>query len=188
MTHALLAPLRRLVGGLGAQWLRGLANDVFCQVGLVMLIGLAIVGLGYLGAVHAAGMAALACQWGYDLNLYTVAYFSLASAEALFDWRGVGRMLLNVLAINEEGIANNFFLNPPLLALLVMIFGALLLLADLLASLIADAQLSFRKADDGVFLLRQLDLGLLGSPRSHAQQGFELRVGGQVFRKIEVLQ
>ena len=30
-----------VVGGLGAQWLRGLANDVFCQVGLVLLIGLA---------------------------------------------------------------------------------------------------------------------------------------------------
>jgi HAE1 family hydrophobic/amphiphilic exporter-1 len=30
-----------VVGGLGAQFLRGLANDVFCQVGLVMLIGLA---------------------------------------------------------------------------------------------------------------------------------------------------
>jgi HAE1 family hydrophobic/amphiphilic exporter-1 len=30
-----------VVGGLGAQLLRGLANDVFCQVGLVMLIGLA---------------------------------------------------------------------------------------------------------------------------------------------------
>jgi HAE1 family hydrophobic/amphiphilic exporter-1 len=30
-----------VVGGLGAQWMRGLANDVFCQVGLVMLIGLA---------------------------------------------------------------------------------------------------------------------------------------------------
>jgi HAE1 family hydrophobic/amphiphilic exporter-1 len=30
-----------VVGGLGAQWLRGLNNDVFCQVGLVMLIGLA---------------------------------------------------------------------------------------------------------------------------------------------------
>ncbi len=28
-------------GALGAQWVRGLANDVFCQVGLVMLIGLA---------------------------------------------------------------------------------------------------------------------------------------------------
>jgi HAE1 family hydrophobic/amphiphilic exporter-1 len=30
-----------VVGGLGAQLLRGLTNDVFCQVGLVMLIGLA---------------------------------------------------------------------------------------------------------------------------------------------------
>jgi hydrophobic/amphiphilic exporter-1 (mainly G- bacteria), HAE1 family len=28
-------------GALGGQWLRGFANDVFCQVGLVMLIGLA---------------------------------------------------------------------------------------------------------------------------------------------------
>src|SRR5699024_9179455 len=28
-------------GALGAQFLRGLSNDVFCQVGLVMLIGLA---------------------------------------------------------------------------------------------------------------------------------------------------
>ncbi len=28
-------------GALSAQWLRGLANDVYCQVGLVMLIGLA---------------------------------------------------------------------------------------------------------------------------------------------------
>jgi HAE1 family hydrophobic/amphiphilic exporter-1 len=28
-------------GALSAQWLRGLSNDVFCQVGLVMLIGLA---------------------------------------------------------------------------------------------------------------------------------------------------
>ena len=30
-----------VIGGLGAQFLRGLANDVFCQVGLVLLIGLA---------------------------------------------------------------------------------------------------------------------------------------------------
>ena len=30
-----------VLGALVAQWLRGLANDVFCQVGLVMLIGLA---------------------------------------------------------------------------------------------------------------------------------------------------
>ncbi len=30
-----------VLGGLGAQYLRGLANDVFCQVGLVLLVGLA---------------------------------------------------------------------------------------------------------------------------------------------------
>ena len=30
-----------LLGALSAQWLRGLQNDVFCQVGLVMLVGLA---------------------------------------------------------------------------------------------------------------------------------------------------
>ena len=31
----------RRAGRAGAQWSRGLANDVYCQVGLVMLIGLA---------------------------------------------------------------------------------------------------------------------------------------------------
>jgi HAE1 family hydrophobic/amphiphilic exporter-1 len=30
-----------LLGALGAQWLRGLQNDVYCQIGLVMLVGLA---------------------------------------------------------------------------------------------------------------------------------------------------
>ena len=30
-----------VLGALGAQWMRGLQNDVYCQVGLVMLIGLA---------------------------------------------------------------------------------------------------------------------------------------------------
>jgi HAE1 family hydrophobic/amphiphilic exporter-1 len=30
-----------VLGALGAQWSRGLSNDVFCQIGLVMLIGLA---------------------------------------------------------------------------------------------------------------------------------------------------
>ena len=30
-----------VLGALGAQWLRGLSNDVYCQVGLVMLVGLA---------------------------------------------------------------------------------------------------------------------------------------------------
>jgi len=37
----LLAVPMALLGALGAQWLRGLQNDVYCQVGLVMLVGLA---------------------------------------------------------------------------------------------------------------------------------------------------
>jgi multidrug efflux pump subunit AcrB len=37
----LLAVPLALLGALSAQWLRGLANDVYCQIGLVMLIGLA---------------------------------------------------------------------------------------------------------------------------------------------------
>jgi hydrophobic/amphiphilic exporter-1 (mainly G- bacteria), HAE1 family len=37
----LLAVPMALLGALGAQWIRGLNNDVFCQVGLVMLVGLA---------------------------------------------------------------------------------------------------------------------------------------------------
>jgi hydrophobic/amphiphilic exporter-1 (mainly G- bacteria), HAE1 family len=36
----LLAVPMALLGALGAQWLCGLQNDVFCQVGLVMLVGL----------------------------------------------------------------------------------------------------------------------------------------------------
>src|SRR5207249_6389856 len=30
-----------VLGALSAQWIRGLTNDVYCQIGLVMLIGLA---------------------------------------------------------------------------------------------------------------------------------------------------
>ena len=37
----LLAVPMALLGALGAQWLRGQQNDVYCQVGLVMLVGLA---------------------------------------------------------------------------------------------------------------------------------------------------
>ena len=36
----LLAVPMALLGALGGQWMRGLQNDVYCQVGLVMLVGL----------------------------------------------------------------------------------------------------------------------------------------------------
>jgi HAE1 family hydrophobic/amphiphilic exporter-1 len=37
----LMAVPMALLGALGAQWLRGLQNDVYCQIGLVMLVGVA---------------------------------------------------------------------------------------------------------------------------------------------------
>jgi HAE1 family hydrophobic/amphiphilic exporter-1 len=37
----ILAVPLAMLGALGAQWLRGLVNDVFCQIGLLMLVGLA---------------------------------------------------------------------------------------------------------------------------------------------------
>jgi HAE1 family hydrophobic/amphiphilic exporter-1 len=36
----LMAVPMALLGALGAQWVRGLQNDVYCQIGLVMLVGL----------------------------------------------------------------------------------------------------------------------------------------------------
>ena len=36
----LMAVPMALLGALGGQWLRGLQNDVYCQIGLVMLVGL----------------------------------------------------------------------------------------------------------------------------------------------------
>ncbi|HET7292950.1 MAG TPA: multidrug efflux RND transporter permease subunit [Vicinamibacteria bacterium] len=37
----LLAVPMALLGAIGAQWVRGLQNDIYCQIGLVMLVGLA---------------------------------------------------------------------------------------------------------------------------------------------------
>jgi HAE1 family hydrophobic/amphiphilic exporter-1 len=39
--ESFVLPFIILLGALGAQWARGLLNDVYCQIGLVMLIGLA---------------------------------------------------------------------------------------------------------------------------------------------------
>ncbi|HXG99852.1 MAG TPA: XrtA/PEP-CTERM system histidine kinase PrsK [Sphingomicrobium sp.] len=40
------------------------------------------------GSIRLA-MLALALMWAFDLNLYTVAFFSSASADVLFEWRGL---------------------------------------------------------------------------------------------------
>ena len=46
-------------------------------------------------------MIAIAAMWAYDLNLYTIAYFDPASAQGLFDFRGLALALVAPLfAIN----------------------------------------------------------------------------------------
>lgn len=61
----------------------------------------------------------------------------LILAEALFDWRGLGRLFLLVVAIESRGRTTEYFLKPELLALILVFFGLVLLLADLIASVIA---------------------------------------------------
>jgi peptide/nickel transport system permease protein len=61
----------------------------------------------------------------------------LILVEALFDWRGVGRMFMQTIALNNSLRASSIFLHAELLALIFVLFGVLLLLADLLSSLSA---------------------------------------------------
>ncbi|GAB4200061.1 MAG: ABC transporter permease [Roseiflexaceae bacterium] len=62
---------------------------------------------------------------------------TLILVEALFDWRGLGRLLMQTLAISRNGYPGPTFLQPELMALLVMLLGGLILLADLVGSAIA---------------------------------------------------
>ena len=59
----LLAVPMAILGALGAQWVRGLQNDVYCQIGLVMLIGLssknAILIVEFAEQLQLRGMALL---------------------------------------------------------------------------------------------------------------------------------
>ncbi|HEX6290275.1 MAG TPA: ABC transporter permease [Herpetosiphonaceae bacterium] len=63
----------------------------------------------------------------------------LILVEALFDWRGVGRMFMHTIALSNRLSATHIFLNPELLAFIFVLFGALLLLADFVASIVAHA-------------------------------------------------
>lgn len=58
----------------------------------------------------------------------------LLLVEALFDWRGVGWLLFTVIG---GGSAGPVYFNPPLLALLLALFGGLLIISDALAALAA---------------------------------------------------
>lgn len=62
---------------------------------------------------------------------------TLILVEALFDWRGIGGQFVQVISLTTDRTASRLFLNPELLALVLMLLGAILLLADLLTSTLA---------------------------------------------------
>ena len=62
----------------------------------------------------------------------------LIIVETLFLWPGVGRLFMLDIGIRTDGRASfDFFAHPELLSALAVVFGALLLLADLAAAIIA---------------------------------------------------
>jgi ABC-type dipeptide/oligopeptide/nickel transport system permease component len=62
----------------------------------------------------------------------------LLLVEALFDWRGTGWLFWQVMALGEQAFGRSpMFLNAQMLATLLVLFGLVLLLADLVASVIA---------------------------------------------------
>ncbi len=79
----LLAVPMALLGALGAQWIRGLQNDVFCQVGLVMLVGLssknAILIVEFAEQLRGRGMPLIeAAVQGATIRLRPILMTSLA--------------------------------------------------------------------------------------------------------------
>ena len=79
----LLAVPMALLGALGAQWIRGLQNDVYCQIGLVMLVGLssknAILIVEFAEQLRRKGMPLMeAAMQGATIRLRPILMTSLA--------------------------------------------------------------------------------------------------------------
>lgn len=75
----------------------------------------------------------------------------LILTEALFDWRGIGWLFLMIMRLDAYGTSAVVGLNPELLAYVLMIFGALLLIADLLSGVAAYlASPQARRAEAGL--------------------------------------
>ena len=92
-------------------------SEVIAQTGLVLRITTAAGALVLVHNVYGQAaptsrshirfaMLGLALIWGYDLNLYTIAYLSPESAKLLMDWRGLAVALaapLFALATRNDG-------------------------------------------------------------------------------------
>ena len=80
----------------------------------------------------------------------------LVIVEAIFLWPGVGRILLGAVGLRlDAGPAGSFFGNPNLIAILAVILGGWLLLADLIVSVLAlqldpRARVALEEADAAV--------------------------------------
>lgn len=65
---------------------------------------------------------------------------ALVIVEAIFIWPGIGRIFLQTIGLRLDGRPQGeFFGNPALMASITVLLGALLLFADLIASLISSA-------------------------------------------------
>jgi ABC-type dipeptide/oligopeptide/nickel transport system permease component len=63
---------------------------------------------------------------------------ALIIVETLFLWPGIGRLFMLDIGIRTDGRTPfDFFAHPEMLAALTMVFGGLLLLSDLVASIAA---------------------------------------------------
>ena len=65
---------------------------------------------------------------------------ALVIVEAIFIWPGIGRIFLLTIGIRLDGRPTGiYFGNPPLMAFITVFLGAMLLFADLIATLISSA-------------------------------------------------
>lgn len=105
----------------------------------------------YLRVARSKGLSWRRLLWRHALpNIISPVIVSMGQAvrmlvsglilvEALFDWQGLGRMFVQVVTLSTTRRAAPVFLHPELLSLILVFFGALLLMADLLANVIAYA-------------------------------------------------
>ena len=120
--HGIKLVYAAVAGVIGLQLIGGTLqlfspSDVIAQTELILRITTAAGALVLVHNVYGQAaptsrahirfaMLGLALIWGYDLNLYTVAYLSPASARLLIDWRGLAVALaapLFALATRNDG-------------------------------------------------------------------------------------
>ncbi|MCZ7571478.1 MAG: ABC transporter permease [Ardenticatenaceae bacterium] len=104
----------------------------------------------YVRVAQSKGLSGLALLWRHALpNVVAPVVTTIGQStrllmsgliivEVLFLWPGIGRVFMQTIGIRTDGRAPfQFFAQPELMAAIVVVFGAWLLIADLLASILA---------------------------------------------------